>query len=410
MKGRVLILGQAPGGGTAAALMVDGRLEDFLRDPAGPAPRVGEIHSARVVRVGQKGTAGAFVELSGGGNGFLREARGVRGGERFLVQIASLPEPGKAVPVTRRVLYKTRTLIHTPDAPGVNVSRQIEDKDERHRLQRAVEDAVAPYLGDADLDPALEESDDPALRRRAIGARIGRMAATGGFILRSAAEGAPEGVIAEAVGHLAERRLAAEARLADGATGPVERAPAMVEALREWTWPLPDRLVLDRRGHATLAEAPPLPDLPPVLIEEAERHDGDPFVDLGVADSLDDLASRRVDLPGGGSMAVEATAALVAVDVNTGGDFAPDAGARANVEAARALPRQLRLRGLGGQVVVDFAPMPKKDRKRIEDVLKAALRRDGIETVVHGFTTMGLCELQRKRERPPVGPWDDTAG
>ncbi|MDT8344400.1 MAG: ribonuclease E/G, partial [Thermohalobaculum sp.] len=71
-------------------------------------------------------------------------------------------------------------------------------------------------------------------------------------------------------------------------------------------------------------------------------------------------------------------------------------------DAARDLPRQLRLRGLGGQVVVDFAPMPKKDRKRVEDTLKSAFRRDPIETSLAGWTAMGLFEIQRKRERQPL--------
>ena len=67
------------------------------------------------------------------------------------------------------------------------------------------------------------------------------------------------------------------------------------------------------------------------------------------------------------------------------------------------LPRQLRLRGLGGQVVVDPAPMPKKDRRQVESALKAALKKDAVETIVVGWTNLGLLELQRKRDRVPVG-------
>ena len=104
----------------------------------------------------------------------------------------------------------------------------------------------------------------------------------------------------------------------------------------------------------------------------------------------------------GGRLAVEATAALVAVDVDTAGGFGGGDGLTANLEAARELPRQLRLRGLGGQVVVDFAPVPKKDRRRVEDALATAFRRDPVETSLHGWTTMGLFEIQRKRERRPL--------
>jgi Rne/Rng family ribonuclease len=92
----------------------------------------------------------------------------------------------------------------------------------------------------------------------------------------------------------------------------------------------------------------------------------------------------------------------VAVDVNTGADTSPAAGLKANIAAARDLPRQLRLRGLGGQVVVDFAPMPKKDRGTLEQVLRAAFRAEGGETVLAGWTPLGLYELQRRRDRLPL--------
>ena len=88
-------------------------------------------------------------------------------------------------------------------------------------------------------------------------------------------------------------------------------------------------------------------------------------------------------------MFVEPTRALVAVDVNTGGDTAPAAGLRANLAVARALHRALRLRGLGGQIVLDLAPMPKKDRRAFEDALRAAFRADSIETALVGWTPLG---------------------
>ena len=98
-------------------------------------------------------------------------------------------------------------------------------------------------------------------------------------------------------------------------------------------------------------------------------------------------------------MYVEPTRALVAVDVNTGGNFSPAAGLKANLAAARELPRQLRLRGLGGQVVLDLAPMGKKDRRGFETALRAAFRADTVDTALVGWTPLGHYELQRKRDR-----------
>ena len=101
-------------------------------------------------------------------------------------------------------------------------------------------------------------------------------------------------------------------------------------------------------------------------------------------------------------MAIEPTRALVAVDIDTGGDTSPAAGLKANIAAMRALPRALRVRGLGGQVTIDAAPMPKRDRRQVETVLKSALRDDRIETAIVGWTPLGHLELQRKRDRHPL--------
>ena len=99
---------------------------------------------------------------------------------------------------------------------------------------------------------------------------------------------------------------------------------------------------------------------------------------------------------------MEPTRALVAVDVNTGSDTSLAAGVKANMACARALPRALRCLGLGGQIVIDAAPMPKKDRRAFESALRAAFKSDPEETTLVGWTTLGHFELQRKRARLPL--------
>ena len=125
------------------------------------------------------------------------------------------------------------------------------------------------------------------------------------------------------------------------------------------------------------------------------------FADHGVLDQIDALKSADVSIHGG-SYSIEPTRAFVAVDVNTGKDGSPAAGLKANIAMARDLPRQLRLRGLGGQIVIDPAPVPKKDRRQLETVFRAALRSDTVETNFVGWTTLGLIELQRARSRAPL--------
>ena len=121
-----------------------------------------------------------------------------------------------------------------------------------------------------------------------------------------------------------------------------------------------------------------------------------------IEDLLSDALGPVTKLSGGGSIAIEPTRALIAVDVNTGSDTSPAAGLKATLDAVRDLPRLLRLRGLGGQVILDPAPFPKKDRRTVENSIKAAFAKDPISTTLAGWTPLGHFELQRRHARLPV--------
>lgn len=338
MKGRVVLLG-AYLGREAAALMVDGRLEDLLIAPAeerGFAP--GAILRGTIDRQ-MKGQGGVFVRLPNGEKGFLRETGGLAPGQTLIVQVVGRAETGKALPVTSRILFKSRYAIVTPKAPGLNISRRIQDTELR-----------AEFEGLAAA--AMEGSDH-------------------GLILRSACVGADSDEIAE---DIATMRTLAEAVMADmdGTPELLLDGPAPhEEAWRDWAEPAPDQIA-----------------------EGSEV-----FEDHGVGEAIDQLISPIVALGGGGNMAIEVTRAFVAVDVNTGADTSPAASLKANIAAARDLPRQLRLRGLGGQIIVDFAPMPKKDRATLDQQLRAAFKGEAAETSLAGWTPLGNYEIQRKRDR-----------
>lgn len=321
-------------GREAAALLENGRLEDLLIDD-GQAPRPGAIYRGICDRP-MKGQGGMMLRLPGG-TGFLRGAKGLTPGQALLVQVTGYAEDGKAVPVTDRVLFKSRYTIVTPGAPGLNISRAIRDEEERLRLRAIAEES------------AVE-----------------------GLILRSACEGAPDEDIAEDVAAMAD--LAAAVAADANGSGPeaLTEGPGPHElAWREWV--VPAEVVTDAGG----------------------------FAREGVLEALDALRDP-VEPLGSGWMSVELTRALVAIDVNTGGDFSAAAGLKANLAAMRSLPRALRLRGLGGQIAVDMAPMTKGQRKQVESALRAALKSDPIETSLAGWTPLGHLELQRKRERLPL--------
>jgi len=222
---------------------------------------------------------------------------------------------------------------------------------------------------------------------------------SGGTIIRTAARGQSSDRIGRDLELAVAVRLAAEDELADpdARLGAVAMAPLPREyGLREWG-DRADRVVVGPGDFDTL----PLIEAHRMspFAERIEKVKDDPFDHYGIWDEIERLKSLRVDLPSGGGMAVEPTRAMVTVDVKTAGEFSGGAALTANLEAARELPRQLRLRGHGGQVVVDFAPLPKKDRRRIEDALKTSFRLDPVETTLAGWTPLGNFELQRKRER-----------
>ncbi|MDF1718967.1 MAG: ribonuclease E/G [Antarcticimicrobium sp.] len=336
MKGRQIVLDHI-GGQEAAALMIDGRLDDLLIDS--DAPRPGAIYRAIAGRP-MKGQGGLFLDTPDGA-AYLRQVKGIAPGQALLLQVTGYAEPGKAIPVTTKLLFKSRYAIVTPEAPGVNLSRRIRDEEERIRILAA---------------SGTEAADDSAH----------------GIILRSACEGADADEIAEDV----DAMLALASAVLGDAEGDAEKltegdGPHLL-AWRDWAEP------------AQIETAP----------GGFDRH--------GVLDALEALKSPRVPLPGGTYMFVEPTRALVAVDVNTGADTSLAAGLKANIAAARELPRQLRLRGLGGQIVLDLAPMPKRDRQTFESALRAALRTDTEETSLVGWTPLGHYELQRKRGRVPL--------
>lgn len=341
MKGRVVVLGQYQGL-EAAALVVDGQLQDLLIAPGAAADFApGAILRGTVDRQ-MKGQGGVFLRLPDGARGFLRETGGLRPGQSLLVQISGYAEPGKALPVNTRLLFKGRLAIVTPGAPGHNISRRIRDEDVRKRL--------------------------------AALANQGMDGSTYGLVLRSAAEWADDKAVAA---DIAAMRGLADAILADADGAPellLDAPSPHDQAGSDWADPAPDE------------------------VDEGE----DAFARHGIDEMIGALLSPVVELPGGGHMAIEPTRAVIAVDVNTGADTSPAAGLKANIAAVRDLPRQLRLRGLGGQVIVDFAPMPKRDRAAVEQQLRAAFKGEASETSLAGWTPLGNYELQRKRDRLPL--------
>ena len=304
MKGRQVILGRL-WGAEAAALVVDGRLEDLLVDTATLLPLAPGAICRGVVDRLVKGQGGVFLRLPDGASGYLRDRSGLREGQPLLVQVSGVAEPGKAVPLTTRLLFRGRHGIVTPDAPGVNVSRSIRDEDERARLTALGEAALAG--GNADH----------------------------GMILRSASTFAGPDEVAEELCALATLAAAVTADMAGGPELLLDAPGPWEAAWRDWADPAPD------------------------AVDDSD----DSFASSGAEAAVDALLAPEIRFPGGGHAAIESTRALVAVDVNTGRDTSPAASLKANIALARDLPRCGRLTAGQANFSLMRADLPERSRR-----------------------------------------------
>jgi len=335
MKGRLIVLDHHKGQ-QVAALMVDGRLDDLWFDT--DAPRPGTIYRAIADRP-VKGMGGMFVKTPDG-PGFLRHAKGLSPGQSILVQLTSYAEPGKALPLTQKILFKSRFAIVTPDAPGLNISRSIRDEEQRELLMGIAHSE----MGESNM----------------------------GLILRSCCATADRADIADDINAMADLATQILTEQTGAAETLVEGDGPHALAWREWSEPAE----VDTSSGGL------------------EQH--------AVLEAVEALQNPCVPIARAGHVYIEATRALVAVDVNTGADTSPASGLKTNLLAAKDLPRQLRLRGLGGQIVLDPAPMAKKDRRQFETALRNAFRTCQVDTNLVGWTTLGHFELQRQRARSPL--------
>ena len=341
-KGRIVVLDEV-NGKPAAALLVNGQIHDLLIEADNNLPKPEAIYRGRTT-LPMKGQNGIILDIGNGQKAFLRNAKGIPQGTQMTVQVATHAEIGKATPVVNKLIFKSRYCIVTPDAPGLNIARSIKDDEERDRL----------------LEIVHEVSTNRSTEY--------------GLIIRSSAMDIDADAISDDIKAMYD--------LADNVMSQTSGDPALImpaptaemKAWRDWVNPDPDEVIKETNSFET----------------------------MGIWDHIEKLKHSKSKLPNGASMIIEPTSAFVAVDVNTGNDFSLSAGLKANLAVAKELPNQLSLRGLGGQIIIDFAPSPKKDRKLIETALNSSFRKGKIDTVVVGWTTLGNFELQRKRERIPL--------
>jgi ribonuclease G len=385
---------------TRVALIENGVLQDVYIERTQKKGLVGNIYKGKVVRV-LPGMQAAFVELGlerasfihasdilpelaagekrqgGAKNDNIREL--AQEGQKIVAQVTKDPLGTKGARLTTHLSLPSRYLVYMPDNDHIGISQRIEDELERERLKSLVAEIRA------EEDIAIE----------------------GGFIIRTAAEGQAYDELKHDILYLKRLWAAVKRRVTSYATPSViyEDLPLSLRTIRDMVRPEVEKIRIDsRETFQKISEF--VADFMPEAIDKLEWYPGErPLFDLySVEEEMQRALGRKVQLKSGGYLIIDQTEAMTTIDVNTGAFVGhrnlEETIYKTNLEAATALARQLRVRNLGGIIIVDFIDMKESEHKRqVLRTLEKALEKDHAKTAISGVTELGLVQVTRKRSR-----------
>ena len=378
-----------------AALLENGVLQEALIERASHRGLVSNLYMGRVSRV-LPGMQAAFVDIGIERTAFLHasdiarsrheeRANGeadinirdlVEEGADLLVQVLKDPLGTKGARLTTHVTIPSRYIVMMPQSAGIGVSARIEDDAERERLRQCMENITDP--------------DSPP-----------------GYIVRTAAEGATAEALRADMLFLERLWAAVEESRAEAGSAELvyEDLPLAVRVLRDLLGAETERVRVDSDPlFARMKDFADrfMPDISPMI----ERYTGErPILDLyGVEDEIQRALQRKVPLKSGGYLIFDQMEAMTAIDVNTGAYVGhrnlEETVFRTNLEAAVAIARQLRLRNLGGIIIIDFIDMIEEEhRRQVSQALSGRLAGDHAKTQIMAVSPLGLIEMTRKRNR-----------
>ena len=377
---------------TRVAVLSAGQVQELVVERTSSRGLVGNIYIGKVARV-LPGMQSAFIDVGLERAAFLhvadihehRKPNGEPGkpierilaeGQPVLVQVVKDPLGTKGARLSTQVSIAGRMLVYLPQDPHIGVSQRIENEAERAQLKERLQ--------------ALVPGDEK-----------------GGYIIRTLAEGAADAELRADLDYLRHLwRDIREQSLGGAAPRLLYQDLSLAQrVLRDMTGESTTAVRVDsRENFLKLSEFAAA--YTPNVVPRLEHYTGErPLFDLhNVEPEIEKALSRRVDLKSGGYLIIDQTEAMTTVDVNTGGFVGhrtfDDTVFKTNLEAAQAIARQLRLRNLGGIIVVDFIDMESAEhRGAVLDELRRALARDRTRMTVNGFTQLGLVEMTRKRTR-----------
>ncbi|MBI4431893.1 MAG: Rne/Rng family ribonuclease [Candidatus Omnitrophica bacterium] len=398
------------------AVIEDGRLEEFYVERESDKQLVGSIFKGKVSSI-VPGIGAAFIDIGLEKNGFLyvtdvvgqgtgleaEEAVYVENGDKphttpppgrrdrhepiphiqdvlkkeqeVLVQVVKEPFGTKGARLTCQISLAGRFVVFMPYHPHVGISKRIDDRKERERIRQIIKSIALPKEA--------------------------------GLIVRTAASGCDPKVLERDIRFLIHQWRLIQRRHA------TQKAPAVVHEeyglvlrmVRDVLTESFDRLVVNDREEFKRVDRfmrAAVPNLRPKLT--LYTGDSSLFAAHGVQREIDKIYEPRATLKSGGHIVIEQTEALVAIDVNTGKFTGTrnleETAYRTNCEAAREIAKQIRLRDLGGIIIIDFIDMDQHDHRRsVLKILEEAVKRDRAKTSVLNLSQLGLVEMTRQRMR-----------
>jgi len=378
---------------TRVAILENGMVHEIYIERRRSKGLVGNIYKGRVARV-LPGMEAAFIELgleraaflhvsdvaqarqNGNGGGMPHISQVLREGQELLVQVIKDPLGTKGARLTTNITIPSRYLVFMPNSSNVGVSSRIESDEERERLRNM-----------------LLSQDERAKDT--------------GYIIRTAAEIATTESISSDINYLNRVWEAVNNKAKDASAGTVvhKDLPLYLRVLRDMVDEDLEKIRVDSRETYSIMKEFAQTYVPEVT-DVIEHYPGErPIFDLhGVEDEIQKGLERKVHLKSGGHLVLDQTEAMTTIDVNTGGYVGSrnleETIFKTNLEAAQAIARQLRLRNLGGIVILDFIDMIEEEHKRqVMRALEKALEKDHARTQVCDVSTLGLVEMTRKRTR-----------
>jgi ribonuclease G len=379
-----------------AAVVENGVLQEVFLERTSRRGLISNIYKGRVSRV-LPGMQAAFIEIGMERTAFLHASdildpryagtgiepprtENIRAlvseGNEILVQVVKDPLGTKGARLTTYITLPSRYLVYMPQSRGVGVSARIENEMERERLRAAVQSGVEP--------------DENA-----------------GYIVRTAAEDAPPESLLADMGYLRKLWQFVRHKGLRTAPGNLVHAdlPLHLRIMRDLMRPNVDRVLIDQEHAYRELQEFATTFMPEVLPRLEHYGEVRPVFELHhVEEEIQKALDRKVSLKSGGYVIIDQTEAMTTVDVNTGAFVGhrnlEETIFRTNLEAAVTIARQLRLRNLGGIIIIDFIDMEEAEhRRQVIQALERALHDDHVKTNISSVSPLGLVEMTRKRTR-----------